>query len=133
VNTKRNRACDVGLVAQIFAGALLWSALAVQGQQTLQVLHGHVRPAVSSGQAAAVGSLPRAQRMNLAIMLPLRNQEELNGLLGRLYDPASPDYHHFLSVEEFTAQFGPTAEDYKAVADFAQANGLRWRTCRRTA
>jgi subtilase family serine protease len=124
VNTKRNRACDVGLVAQIFAGALLWSALAVQGQQTLQVLHGHVRPAVSGGQAAAVGSLPRAQRMNLAIMLPLRNQAEMTSLLGRLYDPTSPDYHHFLSVEEFTAQFGPTAEDYKAVADFAQANGF---------
>jgi subtilase family serine protease len=124
VNTKRNRPSDVRLVGQVFAGALLWLALAVQGQQTLQVLHGHVRPAVSGGQAALVGSLPRAQRMNLAIMLPLRNQEELNSLLGRLYDPTSPDYHHFLSVEEFTAQFGPTAEDYKAVADFAQANGF---------
>jgi subtilase family serine protease len=112
------------LAAHALTAALLLFPLAVQAQQSLQVLHGHVRPAVSSGQAALLGALPREQRMNLSIMLPLRNQAELTSLLGRLYDPTSPDYHHFLSVEEFTAQFGPTAEDYKAVADFAQANGF---------
>jgi subtilase family serine protease len=62
--------------------------------------------------------------MNLSIMLPLRNQPGLTGLLSRLYDPSSPDYHHFLSVAQFTEQFGPTAEDYQAVVDFAQANGF---------
>ncbi len=62
--------------------------------------------------------------MNLSIMLPLRNQAELSSLLIRLYDPSSSDYHHFLSVDQFTEQFGPTAGDYKAVADFAKANGF---------
>jgi len=45
-------------------------------------------------------------------------------LLERLYDPQSPDYHHFLSVQEFTEEFGPTQQDYDAVVHFAQANGL---------
>jgi hypothetical protein len=45
-------------------------------------------------------------------------------LLSRLYDPRSADYRHFLSVDQFTEQFGPTAEDYQAVVDFAQANGF---------
>jgi len=45
--------------------------------------------------------------MNLSLVLPLRNESELSGLLNRLYDPASSDYHHFLSVEEFTERFGP--------------------------
>jgi hypothetical protein len=62
--------------------------------------------------------------MNLAIVLPLRNQAELTSLLGRLYDPTNPDYRHFLSVDQFTEQFGPTADDYQAVVSFAQANGL---------
>jgi hypothetical protein len=62
--------------------------------------------------------------MNLSILLPLRNQSELTSLLNRLYDPSSPDYRQFLSVDQFTQQFGPTAEDYQAVVDFAQANGL---------
>ena len=54
----------------------------------LQVLHNHVRPAVSNGQAVQMGVLPSTQRMKLAIMLPLRNQGELTSLLGRLYDPS---------------------------------------------
>src|SRR6266567_9388373 len=90
----------------------------------LQVLHNHVRPAVSNGQVVPMGVLPSTQRMKLAIMLPLRNQSELTSLLGRLYDPSSPDYRHFLSVAQFTEQFGPTAADHQAVLDFAKANGL---------
>ena len=43
-----------------------------------------------------------AQRMNLSIVLPLRNQGDLQNLLARLYDPNSPDYRQFLSVDEFT-------------------------------
>ena len=95
-----------------------------QAQQSLQVLRHHVRPAVSSGQAAKVGSLPSEQRMNLSIVLPLRNQSALTSLLGQIYDPSSPNYRHFLSVDQFTEQFGPTVEDYQAVVDFAKSNGL---------
>jgi subtilase family serine protease len=95
-----------------------------QAQQPLQTLHSHVRSAVSNRQAGLVGTLPTEQSMNATIILPLRNQAELTSLLGRLYDPTSPDYRHFLSVDQFTEQFGPTAEDYQAVIDFAHANGL---------
>jgi len=113
-----------GRAALICAAMFLLFTTAGQGQQSLQVLHNHVRPAVASGQAAPVGVLPRSQRLNLAIMLPLRNQSELTSLLDRLYDPASPDYHQFLTVAQFTEQFGPTQQDYQAVVDFAKANGL---------
>ena len=62
--------------------------------------------------------------MKLAIGLPLRNQAALTDLLQQIYDPASPNYQHYLTPEEFTAQFGPTEQDYQKVIDFAQANGL---------
>jgi uncharacterized membrane protein len=104
--------------------ALLLFSIPGLAQQSLQILQHHLRPAVSSGQAALVGSLPASRQMNLSIVLPLRNQDELASLLSRLYDPSSPYYRHFLSVEEFTAQFGPTAEDYQAVVDFSLAHGL---------
>ncbi|HZU31519.1 MAG TPA: protease pro-enzyme activation domain-containing protein, partial [Candidatus Angelobacter sp.] len=94
------------------------------GTQPLQVLHNHVRPAVANGQAIPIGVLPATKRMKLAIMLPLRNQPALTDLLSRLYDPSSPDFHKFLSVAQFTAQFGPTEADHQAVLDFAAANGL---------
>lgn len=71
-----------------------------------------------------MGSLPATRQMRVSIVLPLRNQAALTALLDRLYDPSSPDYRHFLSVEQFTEQFGPTVEDYQAVVEFARRNGL---------
>jgi hypothetical protein len=103
---------------------LVFFTLPDMAQQPQQMLQHHVRPAVQSGQAAKTGSLPPEQRMNLSIVLPLRNQSKLASLLSRLYDPSSPDYHHFLSVDQFTGQFGPTVADYNAVVKFAQANGF---------
>src|SRR5579862_9593462 len=106
------------------AALFLLCGIPAPAQQTLQALHNHDRPVVASGKAAPVGVLPPGQRMNLAIMLPLRNQAELTNLLDRLYDPSSPDYHQFLSVAQFTEAFGPTVADYQAVVDFAKANGF---------
>src|ERR1700683_3414673 len=62
--------------------------------------------------------------MRLVLVLPLRNQAEYENLLQELYDPASLSYRQFLTVEEFTARFGPTPEDYDSVIHFAEANGL---------
>ena len=41
-----------------------------------------------------------------------------------LYDPSSPSYRQFLTVEQFTEKFGPSREDYDAVIRYAKANGL---------
>ena len=35
-----------------------------------------------------------------------------------------PNYHHYLTPEQFTERFGPTEQDYQAVIAFAKANGL---------
>ena len=112
------------LVAPSCLIAFLLFAVPDCAQQSLQVLHHHIRPAVSNGQAAKVGSLPSDQRMSLSIVLPLRNQSALTSLLAQIYDQSSPNYRHFLSVGQFTKQFGPTAEDYQAVVEFAQAKGF---------
>jgi hypothetical protein len=73
-----------GLVALVCAAGFLLLTIPGQAQRTLQVLHHHVRSAVASGQALPVGYLPSTERLQLAIMLPLRNQPELTSLLGRL-------------------------------------------------
>jgi subtilase family serine protease len=106
------------------AAAILLFTIPGQAQRQIQTLHSHVRPVVASGQAAPTGVLPQIQRMNIAITLPLRNQAELPSLLERLYDPSSSDFRHFLSVSEFTEQFGPSAQDYQEVVRFAKANGF---------
>ena len=107
----------------VFAAVFL-SSIHGQRQWSRQSLIRHVRPAISLGQAKVVGVLQSTRRLDQAIVLPLRNQAGLTSLLSRLYDPSSPDYRHFLSVAEFTEQFAPTPEDYRAVVDFAEANGF---------
>ena len=86
----------------------------------------HTREVTLSRQAPSIGRLPATHAMRLVIVLPLRNQDQLEKLLDELYDPSSPSYRQFLTVEEFTARFGPTEDDYDAVIRFAEANGLRW-------
>ena len=89
-----------------------------------QVLRGHIPAAVASLHLQPVSVLPASQRLRLAISLPLRNPEALTNLLQQIYDPASPNYHHYLTPQQFTEQFGPTEQDYLAVIAFARANGL---------
>ncbi len=84
----------------------------------------HMRETVRNGRAQAIGRLPANQIMTLNIVLPLRNQAGLDRLLSEIYDPNSPSYHHYLTVPEFTAQFGPSEADYDAVVRYAKANGF---------
>jgi len=92
--------------------------------QAQTVLTHHVRQATQDGTAHFLGNLSSSQSLRLVITLPLRNQDELNQLIQDLYNPTSPSYHQFLTVDQFTAEFGPTQQDYNSVISFLQANGL---------
>ena len=112
------------LTATVVCGALFFGAVdsgfaADAGRKTL---HGHVPGVVAHLQS--MGRLPAKTSLNLAIGLPLRNGAALDVLLKDLYDPASPNYHQYLTLKQFTEQFGPTEQDYQAVKDFARTNGL---------
>ena len=105
--------------------ALLSVANAVCQAQSLAPSTRHVREVTLNGQAQLVGHLPATHNMRLVVVLTLRNQAQLNELLKQLYDPSSRSYRQFLTVDEFTARFGPTAEDYAAVVRWAETNGFR--------
>jgi len=84
----------------------------------------HMRQQVMSGEAAFLNRMPANKALKLNIALPLRNEAELDQFLQDLYDPQSPQYRQYLSVEQFTERFGPTEEDYDAVKQFAEQNGF---------
>src|SRR5262249_42880811 len=98
--------------------ALAKPAWAVQ----IQSLPGHVPATTASLQP--LGRLSRASRLNLTITLPLRDQEPLKKLLEQLYDPASPQYRHYLTPEQFAERFGPEKQDYEELIIFAKSQGL---------
>ena len=60
------------------------------------------------------------------IVLPLRNQTALDNFLKELYNPSSPSYRQFLTVEEFTTEFGPTQQDYALSCVGRKATASRW-------
>jgi kumamolisin len=99
-------------------------SVAIAVGHTQSLLTHHVRQAMQDGSARSIGRLPASQAMNLVIALPLRNEDQLGQLLKDLYDPASPGYRQFLTVEQFTEMFSPTQQEYAAALDFAKENGF---------
>ena len=85
----------------------------------------HLHDAVVNGQAKPVGRLPETQSMRIVLVLPHRNEAALQSLLQDLYNPSSPSFHNWLSVEEFTTMFGPSQADYDALVNFAETHGLK--------
>ncbi len=106
-------------IAAIVSGTNLVCQAATQPLATR-----HTRDVVVSGEAKSVGRLPATQIMRFNVMLALRNQPELENFLQALYDPSSSVYRHFITVEEFTARYGASQEDYDAVVAFAKASGF---------
>ena len=92
--------------------------------QPQSLLTHHVREATLNGQAQYVGPLPATQSMRLVLVLPIRNQAGLDSFLKEVYDSSSASYRQFLTVEGFTARFGPNQEDYDEVIRFAEAHGF---------
>jgi subtilase family serine protease len=71
------------------------------------------------GEGVASASQPLAMRVTMA----LRNRSELARLLAAQQDPASSDYHRWLTPDEFTARFGPTAADLSKVESWLRKKG----------
>ena len=111
---------------KIGLGLALALGLAGAGSAAVTVptkqLSGHVPKVVSS--LTSTGRMPSTNMIHLAITLPLQNQQGMDNLLAQINDPASPNYHHYLSSKDFTDHFGPSEQDYQSVVDFAKASGF---------
>ena len=105
-----------------FLAAVL--SLAVVAAQAQSVMTHHVRDTVRSGRSQSTGRMPLNQQLQLDLVLPLSDPAGLRAFLTDIYNPASPNFHHFLTVSEFTARFGPTQDQYEAVLRFAKNYGL---------
>ena len=104
--------------------AMVADATVLCQAQPQTLLTHHVRDVVVNGHAPFVGRLPASQSMRIDIVLALRDRAGLDSFLAELYDPTSPSYRQFLTVEQFTEKFGPSQKDYDALTRFAAANGF---------
>ncbi|HEY0758184.1 MAG TPA: protease pro-enzyme activation domain-containing protein [Acidisarcina sp.] len=111
-----------GALIKAAIGTTLFLAALSAGAAQHQVLFGHIPQATQSSRS--IGRLPREIRLNLAIGLPLRNQDLLDLLLKQITDPDSPYYRHYLLPAEFAAEFSPSQRDYHQLIAWAESNHL---------
>lgn len=90
-----------------------------------QLSPGHVPEIVKQKKAASLGRVPATNELRLALSLPLRDAAGLTNLLREIYNPASPQFHHYLTPAEFASRFGAAPADYATVLNFAKTNGLK--------
>lgn len=98
-----------------------WSTKAAQTLPRVS-LSGN-QPVVVS-EMVPLGRLASSNELKLAISLPRHHLDVLTNLLEQIYDPTSPSYHHYLTPDEFAAQFGPTDAEYQSLIDFANRHGF---------
>src|SRR5438477_4343072 len=89
-------------------------------------LHGNThplaRPEFDIGGAPA--SLPM-QRMLLVLRRSPEQESALRKLLDEQQDKSSPNYHKWLTPEEFGQQFGASNQDLQVILSWLQSHGLR--------
>src|ERR1700674_2411684 len=70
---------------------------------------------------AKFGPADKDQPLGLQIVFALRNQPALDELLAAQQDPNSPQYHHWLTPDEFAANFGRNLSEVRAVAEWLKS------------
>ena len=63
----------------------------------------------------------------MSLTLQLQHRDELDALLAAQQQPGSPEYHRWLSPDEFTVRFAPPPETYNAIVDWLQGQGFTVR------
>ncbi len=86
---------------------------------------GNVSPRISGAVdvGRTDGALP-VEKMTLVLRPPAGASAGLERLLAEQLDPASPNYHSWLTPGEYGLQFGVSNEDLNAVLDWLQRNGF---------
>ncbi|HZS52951.1 MAG TPA: protease pro-enzyme activation domain-containing protein, partial [Bryobacteraceae bacterium] len=91
----------------------------------LRTLAGNVHPLARAAfdQGAAPSDLPM-DRMLLVLTRGAAQEADLETLLKAQQSPLSPQYHQWLTPQEFGARFGAADEDIQAITNWLQTQGF---------
>ncbi|MGH8274662.1 MAG: protease pro-enzyme activation domain-containing protein [Gammaproteobacteria bacterium] len=76
-------------------------------------------------QATQIGQHPLGASIKLTVGMKLRHVAQLKRFLQNVQNPRSPEYHRYLTPQQFTAQYGPSQAQVALVVSFLQQHGIR--------
>ncbi len=92
-------------------------------------LNAHAAPVANNTpgfikQAADLGPLDPNSVINVTVWLQLHNEGKLDTLVKEQKQKGSPNYHKWITQDQFNASFAPTAKELDSVQKFLTSRGL---------
>jgi hypothetical protein len=119
---------SAGAILFLFLLALLTQsgriAAAQAADERLVTIEKTVPHKVLEGTAFRVGHYNSENKLRLALAVQPPHMAEEEEFIKELTTKGAPNFHKFLSAEEWDARFAPTAEDEQKVVDWAKSQGL---------
>ncbi|MBV9745886.1 MAG: S8/S53 family peptidase, partial [Acidobacteriia bacterium] len=120
----------------LFTAAAMWLPLLVFAQQIRIVgkidnnqritLRGHLHPrALPQFDQGRLDPGMRLSRVTVALKPSAAQQADLDQLLAQQQDPSSPNYHKWLTPEQFAERFGASQADVDKVVQWLQSQNLK--------
>ncbi len=104
---------------------LIYFNVSAQDQERTVVLAGNRHPlARAEFEVGPVAPDFPMQRMLLVLAPGAGQQAELHALVEAQQDPTSPEYHRWLTPEDFAARFGASQENLRRVTDWLAGAGF---------
>ncbi|HKW76384.1 MAG TPA: Ig-like domain repeat protein [Terriglobales bacterium] len=97
---------------------------AINNQQRVVVRNSQHPLARPEFEISEIDPALRLQRMLLVLTPPAEREAELRAFLESQHDQTSPNFHHWLTPEEFGEKFGPASQDIQTVTTWLQQQGF---------
>lgn len=124
----RTRLLLPALLLMTFSGMMSSTALAQRSinEADREIKHGNVHPLARAefDRGSADLNLPM-ENMILLLSPRASAKADLDKLLADQQNPKSPNFHHFLTPQEFGLRFGPTDQDVADAANWLKSHGFR--------
>ena len=114
----------VAALALVCTSVMAWSQqLQVSGLKNLPAFTNTPRQ-VREGSAPLVEAYNPASKLRLAISIKAPKMAEEEAFLKKLQDKSSPNFHKYLSPDQWNARFAPSVQEEQAVVDWVTSQGL---------
>ncbi len=110
--------------AALLAAAGCVAALGAAAGPTIQLPHTRAAWAIADNDLGETDPGLRLTNLTLVLNRPAERQRAFEALLREQQDPASRNFHRWLTPEQIGEQFGPPDRDIAAVSAWLQSQGL---------